>query len=90
MVNVDLKIEDIKQEFKILGLIVVILKDYKNIKQENRVFVLTLFVLLVMNVMSSLFISTVIYINSPATGIFWLSFGYLFRTLELEKNEVQG
>ncbi len=72
----------------IIQSIVVVIKGHGIVKREHRKLVLTLFVLLVMNAMSSLFVSTVIYINSPATGIFWLSFGYFFRILELEKDEV--
>ena len=60
-------------------------QNYKDISKDNYKIMLILFVLIAINAMSSMFISTVIYINSPATFVFWMCFGYFFRIIQLEK-----
>ena len=53
---------------------------------QDGLLAICLFAIIIANGVSSIFLSTVVYINSPATYIFWVCFGYFMRMVKLQEN----
>ncbi len=76
----------------ILLLILLVIKSFVEIvkyvlnnKKEVDLLVIIMFSILVVSAFSSLLISSIFYINSPESYIFWLVFGYLMCIVSGEK-----
>ena len=66
----------------IINTVVFIFKRFQYIQKSERFFLSTLFSILVMLAMASLLISFIIYVNSPQSFIFWMTFGYFVSILK--------
>lgn len=65
--------------------IIYIAKNTHIWKEKYMLLAMSLLAIIITNGVSSIFISTIVYINSPATFISWISFGYYIRMIQLQE-----
>lgn len=70
----------------LLGLVVnsliYMIKSLKNIQEQDMILTIVLFAILIISVFASMLISSILYVNSPESYIFWMSFGYIMLLLK--------
>lgn len=64
-----------------------IVKYINHVEEIDSVFAVVLFAILVVSAFASLLISSIFYINSPESFIFWLSFGYMMCLIHVKKRK---
>lgn len=67
--------------------IVFFIKSCRNITAENMELMIIIFSILIISVFASLLVSSIFYINSPESFIFWLCFGYFIALMDGENRK---